>query len=1688
MESTRHFRERRRPGAWGLALAMAAGWALSASASAVFAADGRDGRLPDPNLDLPKGSHISVIGNTLADRMQHTGWLEAIIHGRFPAHHLTIRNLAFSGDELTTRLRSAAFGTPDEWLTKNQTDVVCAFFGYNESYGNLAQFRTDLDAFIKHTREQKYNGRTAPKLVLFSPIAFEDRHDPSLPDGKDVNLRLERLTAVMRDLAEARDVRFIDLFQPSRKLYEDAKTPLTINGLHLTSEGDRLVAEVVERALFGSNKKQDAERFAKLRQAVLDKSDIWFNRYRTVDGYSIYGGRADLAFVENQTNRVVAQREMEVLDVMTANRDERIWAIAEGGDKQVDDSNTPPFIPVVTNKPGEGPNGEHLFLSGEEAITKMTPGKDLKVNLFASEETFPDLANPMQMTFDARGRLWVACWVTYPHWKPKSPRNDKILILEDTDGDGKADKQTTFAGDLHCPTGFEIVPQGVLVAQAPDLMLLKDTDGDDVADVRVRVLSGLDSADTHHTSNSFRTGPGGDVYFQEGTFHHSQIETPFGPPVRLANAGVFRYEPRSQKIDVYVTYPFANPHGHVFDRWGQDFVTDGTGNVNYFAAAFSGHLDFPEKHRSMKPYFQQRTRPCGGTEILSSKHFPDDWQGDLLVANVIGFQGIHRYRYQDEGSGFTAVEQEPLVFSSDPNFRPVDIETGPDGAVYFVDWQNPIIGHMQHNLRDPSRDVVHGRVYRVTHEGRPLSPPAAIAGRPVAELLDLLKSSEDRVRYRTKFELCARDADEVLPALAAWVEALDPADPDREHHVLEALWVHQTYDVVNPDLLNRCLASPDPRARAAAVRVLCCWRDRTPEALDVLRKLARDEHPRVRLEVVRAASFFTDPDALDVALTTAESATDYYLDYARGETLRALEPHVRKALGEGRTIEFRSDAAARYFLDRAAPEDLLQMKRSRPVLREILFRPGLREEDRRQALADLAALVGETPAKVLVEDLAARDAEGAGGLDEAVAMELARMLGDRDRAELAAVRPQAEALASSGKAPIVRRIGYAAMIAADGSADPAWALAVRSIASLRDFLAATPLIRDSLVRSDLHARIEPLLRGLPDGLSAEAGKGAVGRFVRIALPRRGTLTLAEVEVFSDGRNVARQGKASQKTTANGGDAARAIDGNASPTYGGGGQTHSQEGTDDPWWEVDLGAEVPIEAIVVYNRNEGTLGSRLQGYELTVLDGSRNVVDERKGLPAPETQARFDYDGDGPAGLVRRAAMDALTTLRGHEAETFKALSGFIREGVDRRAAILAIQKLPPASWPDDELKPLADSLLAEVAKIPVADRRTPAALDALQLGDRIAARLPVDQAKVVRKALGDLGVRAIRVGTVLEQMRYDVDRIVVQAGKPVEFVFENVDVMPHNFVITQAGALEEVGQLAEATGLQPDAMKRQYVPPSDKILLASKLLQPRDVERISFTAPTTPGVLPYVCTYPGHWRRMYGALYVVEDLDEYLASPEGYLAAHPLPIADELLKSTRPRTEWTFEDLQPSIAQLDAGAGRSFQNGRQLFQLASCATCHQLGGVGAAFGPDLAALDPKQGPADLLKNILDPSANINEKYAGYAIGLESGQVLTGLIVEETPETIKLVENPLASVVPREIAKADVADRAKSSVSIMPKGLLDKLTREEIVDLVAYIAAAGDPNHPLFRHDHAAHGPDHGHDKGHGQAHAAGSGH
>ena len=441
----------------------------------------------------------------------------------------------------------------------------------------------------------------------------------------------------------------------------------------------------------------------------------------------------------------------------------------------------------------------------------------------------------------------------------------------------------------------------------------------------------------------------------------------------------------------------------------------------------------------------------------------------------------------------------------------------------------------------------------------------------------------------------------------------------------EALWAHQYQDVVNLELLDRVLASTDLHARAAATRVLCVWRDRVPDALDRLEKLAADPYPLVRLEAIRAASFFPVAEAVEVPLISADLPTDEYLDYTRGETMKTLEPYWRKAIALGKPIAITSDAGTRFFLGRLSIDELLEMKRTRGIDLELLRRNGVREEIRREALADLARIDKKPELSVLIEVIKALD-DRAGEESNAVAFDLGRLLTGRPDAELTTVRLDLESLTTASHKPVIRQLGYLALIAADGNVDKAWALASKSAGALRDLVDAMPAIRDPGQRSALYPRVVPLLDGLPKALGGgtKASKGTEGRFVRIELRGRRTLTLAEVEVFSDGRNVAPLGKATQKNTAYDGPAERAIDGNTNGDYGDGGQTHTQENTSNPWWEVRPQGRLPDR----FDRRVEPDGRRLlQAARSLHHQGSRRGPQRRLPGQQPAGPAGDGHDRD-----------------------------------------------------------------------------------------------------------------------------------------------------------------------------------------------------------------------------------------------------------------------------------------------------------------------------------------------------------------------------------------------------------------------------------------------------------------------------
>ncbi len=777
-----------------------------------------------PQVELKEGDHIVIIGNALADRMQDDGWLESYLQLARPALRLVVRDQGFTGDRIDHRPRSKGVPSPDDYLGLSKADVVLAMFGYNESYDNdPAGFAAALGTWIDHTRAQDYSGRGAPRIVLFSPIAHEQLDDPNLPDGKANNARLATYTEAMDSVARVMGVGYVDLFAASQRLYAESAAPLTQNGVHLNSEGNRLVAQVIVRELLGSSARGDATRLEAVRTAVLEKNLLWYNRYRATDGNDVWGSRATLAFVGGQTNYEVLQNELVQFDHLTANRDPVIWGAARGETVAPNDSNVPPPVPVLSNlsepqlQNGVSVTGTLDYLGGEEAIKKMRLERGLQANLFASEERFPELVNPVQLGVDTRGRLWAATWGTYPKWEPSGKMNDRLLILPDENRDGVADTAITFAY-VQNPTGFEFWNGGVIVASQPDLLFLKDTDGDNVADVRYRIGGALGSADTHHAANNFVYGPDGFIYFQEGIFSVSNVETPWSTNQQYSKSGMYRFNPRTHEFAFHAENS-PNPHGTSFDYWGRHYATDATGGTAYQVK------DNPDGTFAMRQMLKHTVRPVPSSGILSSGHFPAKYQGNFLILNVIAFLGIKQYTLSaDPTTGdVQGTETDDLLVSSDPNFRPSDFEIGDDGGLYVADWSNSVIGHMQHNIRDPARDHNHGRIYRITVPGRPLSAHVAIDGEPIPALLKALEDPVDGIRYRARLELSERNTAEVIAATREWIKRFDAKNAADAHHLLEALWVFQQHNVVNQDLLRLVSNSPVPSARTAATRVERMW-------------------------------------------------------------------------------------------------------------------------------------------------------------------------------------------------------------------------------------------------------------------------------------------------------------------------------------------------------------------------------------------------------------------------------------------------------------------------------------------------------------------------------------------------------------------------------------------------------------------------------------------------------------------------------------------------------------------------------------------------------------------------------------------------------------------------------------------------------------------------------------------------
>jgi putative heme-binding domain-containing protein len=544
----------------------------------------------------------------------------------------------------------------------------------------------------------------------------------------------------------------------------------------------------------------------------------------------------------------------------------------------------------------------------------VAPG--FEVSLYAAD---PLLAKPIQMNFDPQGRLWVASSEVYPQIKPGEKANDKIIVLEDTDNDGRADKTTVFADGLLIPTGVEPGDGGAYVANSTELVHLSASKPGGKADRKRILLSGFGTEDTHHIIHTFRWGPDCRLYFTQSIYIHSHIETPSGVK-RLNAGGIWRFNPDKTELDIFCR-GWVNSWGHAFDKYGQSLVTDGAGGegINHaIPGAYYLTSQGPHAQRVLHGMNPGSPKYCG-LEIVSGRHFPDDWQGDCITNDFRGHR-VCRFKLSDDGSTFAAREMTEVIKSTHPAFRPIDVKMGPDGALYIADWYNPIIQHGEVDFRDPRRDKTHGRIWRVTAKDRPLMPKPKLVNATVPELLEQLKAPEQWTRQQAKRVLKERLRDEVLDALTPWLlDRVKSGEPSNEAYFLEGLWLWKALGYQDPEgfsagwplaykrLVAGTWEATDPSVRAAFVRLLPGLPGERNQGYEKLRAACSDPSPRVRLEAVRTLATLRSPNAVEAALAALDKPMDRVLDYALWLTIRELEPYWLPEFQAGK-LTFGGDA------------------------------------------------------------------------------------------------------------------------------------------------------------------------------------------------------------------------------------------------------------------------------------------------------------------------------------------------------------------------------------------------------------------------------------------------------------------------------------------------------------------------------------------------------------------------------------------------------------------------------------------------------------------------------------------------------------------------------------------------------------------------------------------------------------
>lgn len=526
----------------------------------------------------------------------------------------------------------------------------------------------------------------------------------------------------------------------------------------------------------------------------------------------------------------------------------------------------------------------------EKAGFKLPEG--FEITLFASE---PDITKPINMEFDDRGRLWVTQSSEYPMPAGPGAGKDRITILEDTNGDGKADKFDHFDDNLNIPIGIMPVNDGAIAFSIPNIYHFTDTNNDGISDKKDVLFGEFGYRDTHGMVSNLMRGFDGWIYACHGFTNTSTVKGTDGHSITMSSGNTFRFRKDGSRIE-QTTFGRVNPFGYAYDERGYLYSVDCHSKPIYQLIPGAEYPHFGKKETGIGFAPEMMSYELGSTALsglvyYTGQQFPEEYRQSFYTGDVVTCR-IDRNTVSYNGSTPVAKKETPFLTSADPWFRPVDVKTGPDGALYIADFYNRIIGHYEISLDHPGRDRTSGRIWKITYKGdkdHKNIPVKDWSKADLKELIDGLQHPHLSTRMKIADRLVDQWKDKAIAPVKSKVESDNSGDPSFIH----GLWVLHRLNALPDATLNSALKHTNATARLHAFRILSDKKSLSDAHRTLVVTALADSDPFIRRTAAEILTKFPKSASLKPLITLYEQtdAADSHLKYtallAIRETLRS---------------------------------------------------------------------------------------------------------------------------------------------------------------------------------------------------------------------------------------------------------------------------------------------------------------------------------------------------------------------------------------------------------------------------------------------------------------------------------------------------------------------------------------------------------------------------------------------------------------------------------------------------------------------------------------------------------------------------------------------------------------------------------------------------------------------------------